>query len=68
MHIVMMGNLTEGFHPIGPFEDFDQAADWAGKFLEQSWVAEVESPKDYELIEQEKEARIHGQPKPLRTL
>lgn len=37
-HVVLYGNLTEGFEVYGPFDSFDDAANWAeGKFLE-SWV------------------------------
>lgn len=41
-HIVMAGNLSEGFKAIGPFNSFDDAAD-CHEAQEYSWVMSLES-------------------------
>lgn len=47
-HIIMFGNLNEGYRPIGPFDDFDHACAWCetvGISGAESWIMEMESPQ-----------------------
>lgn len=44
--IAMMGNLNDGFTPVGPFQDFDAAAEWSEQHLGgQGWIMEMVSPE-----------------------
>ena len=42
MFVVMRGNLTEGFKPLGPFEDFEDAAE-ASEGIE-CWIMLMQHP------------------------
>jgi len=48
--IVLSGNPSEGFTAVGPFDDFDEAADWADSqvTIGNTWVMTVVSPANYE--------------------
>jgi len=45
--VLVIGNLNEGFRFIGPFDDFDEAAEYSQKFGQDAWdwVATLESPE-----------------------
>lgn len=50
-HVIVAGNLSEGFRVIGPFEDFDEACGFEesnelGLAWSQSWVMTLENPKE----------------------
>ena len=47
-HVIIDGNLTEGFRVIGPFEDFDIAAsaDVGGG----NWITRIYSPEEYKTM------------------
>lgn len=42
--VVIIGNLSDGFRVVGPFEDLSQAADWATGA--ESWVMSLEDPSE----------------------
>jgi hypothetical protein len=43
---VMLGNLTEGFTAIGPFEDYDEAQKhcFSRAFIHSTWIIPLNSP------------------------
>ena len=41
---VMVGNLTEGFRAVGPFEDFDEALKHCEAYGDPTWVVSLNSP------------------------
>lgn len=43
---VMVGNLTDGYRAVGPFEDFDEATQhcMARKYCESTWMISLNSP------------------------
>ena len=45
--VLVIGNLNEGFRFIGPFADFDEAAEYSQKFGQDAWdwIATLESPE-----------------------
>jgi len=47
--IVMIGNLSEGWIPVGPFDTWEDACAWADENIGQSdtWVMSVYSPELY---------------------
>ncbi len=46
----VIGNLSDGFQIIGPFDDFDEAAEWAeGKG--ESWITNIATPDSYDFME-----------------
>ena len=49
MIMVITGNPVQGFDFFGPFDDPQQAVDWAADLIEADWwVAELTSPARYE--------------------
>jgi|LakMenEpi03Aug12_release.lakeMendotaPanAssembly.Ray.scaffolds.fasta_scaffold3752880_1 hypothetical protein len=42
--ILVVGNLSEGFRFVGPFDDFDAAALYAEGVDAETWVASLEEP------------------------
>lgn len=46
--IVIVGNLSDGFKAVGPFESFDDGAEWADKLVltAQTWVMTVVSKEE----------------------
>jgi len=43
-----MGDLSSGFGLVGPFDDFDEAAEWADEFPhEKSWMMTLQEPDKY---------------------
>ncbi len=44
--VVLVGNLSDGFHVVGPFEDFDDATEWARD--PDTWIMTLESPEKKE--------------------
>ena len=44
-YVLVAGNLSEGFRFIGPFPDFDSAADFSADG--QTWVASLETAPVY---------------------
>lgn len=49
MHIVLVGNLTNGYHAVGPFEDYAGALDWAERFVVgTNWFIFAVYPADTE--------------------
>lgn len=42
-HVVMTGNLSEGFKAVGPFKSFDEAAE-CHEAQEYSWVMTLDPP------------------------
>jgi hypothetical protein len=46
-HLLVVGNFADGFRFIGPFADFDEAAEYSQKFGQDAWdwVATIESPE-----------------------
>ena len=43
--IVVVGNMSDGFTFHGPFDNFDEAAEWAMDETE-SWVATLYPPEE----------------------
>ena len=47
-YIAMFGNLSEGYLPVGPFDSFDDACDWAYRNANrENWIMEVTEPSEY---------------------
>lgn len=46
--VLMAGNLSDGYKPIGPFSDFDRAADYATSLGIDGWIMEMLTPAEYE--------------------
>lgn len=42
--IIVAGNLSDGFRFIGPYEDWDEAAEASERLDTQSWIATLERP------------------------
>jgi len=42
--VLVVGNLTEGYRFIGPFDDFDAAAQFSEGVDAETWVASLEEP------------------------
>jgi len=42
--IVVIGNLSEGYRFVGPFDDFDSAAEYSDGMGADAWVARLEKP------------------------
>lgn len=53
MYVAMVGNLSGGYRAVGPFEDFEDAAQ-AMDFVE-CWIMTLESPADFVQGTQEEE-------------
>lgn len=54
--IVMLGDISSGYTPIGPFASFEDASDWcdknggiAGPHATSSWIMEIIHPKEQAL-------------------
>lgn len=43
--IIMAGNLSEGYVPIGPFPDFHSAAAYAEALDLECWIMMLSDPK-----------------------
>lgn len=39
MKLIAAGNLSDGHRFFGPFEDMDQAQDWADRWINEEWRA-----------------------------
>lgn len=51
--IVMVGNIGDGYTPVGPFESFDAAAAWCdsmGLSTLSSWVMTLVDPSNPHLL------------------
>jgi hypothetical protein len=46
LFVLVVGNLSEGFRFIGPFQGFDSAALYAEGVELNSWVATLEAPAE----------------------
>jgi len=49
--VVMLGNLTEGYKPVGPFDSWDAASEWAderGLSVLDSWITGLVRPEALE--------------------
>lgn len=45
--VVMCGNLSDGFTPVGPFDSWDEAAEWAEKYTRSmAWVMTMLGPDE----------------------
>jgi hypothetical protein len=44
--VAIMGNLTEGFKVVGPFDSFDSAASFADG--QESWITTLISPQEWQ--------------------
>lgn len=45
--MVMMGNLSDGYTPVGPFDSWDAAAEWADKYTRSmAWVMTMLLPEE----------------------
>jgi len=44
-YVVLAGNLSDGYRAVGPFADFDTAADSPEAQDPWSWVMTLEEPK-----------------------
>jgi hypothetical protein len=43
--IIVAGNLSDGFRFVGPFPSFDEAAEYADQFIDDTtWIATIEGP------------------------
>lgn len=44
--VAVIGNLSDGFNVVGPFDSFDDAEEWCDKFAtgQPSWVMPLKSP------------------------
>lgn len=43
--VIVVGNLSEGFKFVGPFQSFDEAAEYAERFLDcETWIATLDYP------------------------
>lgn len=45
--VLVVGNLTEGFRMVGPFEDFQAAAEYSESIDTDSWVTTLMSPEEF---------------------
>jgi len=49
-HIVLIGNISDGYTAVGPFENFDDGADWADQdeeaVIKGSWIISLQPPKE----------------------
>lgn len=45
---LVVGNLNEGFFIVGPFDDFDDAAEYADAYVRDidSWIMKLKSPEE----------------------
>lgn len=45
--VIVVGNLSEGFYIVGPFETFDDAAEYASENIMDidSWIMSLKSPE-----------------------
>jgi hypothetical protein len=44
--VLVVGNLTEGYRFIGPFDDFDKACDFSYGIEGENWIASLETPAE----------------------
>lgn len=44
MFVFMLGNISEGYKAVGPFEDFDTACEWGEGY--HGWIMELNHPDD----------------------
>jgi len=52
-YIVLIGDLSFGFRSVGPFPDFEEAADWARDNIgetELTWVMNVFDPNSSQAV------------------
>jgi hypothetical protein len=47
MVIALVGNISEGFYPVGPFEDFDAAQKLLDNANVEWWGMTIISPEDF---------------------
>ncbi len=47
--VAIIGNFSDGFKTVGPFDDFDQAAEWAEG--QDSWITNIHTPSSYDFME-----------------
>ena len=47
-YVVMVGNPTEGWHIVGPFDEFADAAEWCESlaYVTDTWVMSLSTPKE----------------------
>ena len=43
--VAIIGNLSDGFKVVGPFENFDAAAEFAEGH--QSWITQILTPEEF---------------------
>ena len=48
MYIVLVGNITEGYKAVGPFESFDDADEYtlASGYGKDTWIMELYSKEN----------------------
>lgn len=52
--VILVGNLTEGFDVIGPFNSFDEAADFDNVMFDGSgWIMPLTDKDDVEKVSDE---------------
>lgn len=45
--IIVAGNLADGFRFVGPFPSFDEAAEYAERFIDDNtWISTLDAPGD----------------------
>ena len=49
--VAMIGNLTEGYTPVGPFPDFDSADFWCRERELDSYVVTMKLPDEWDNYE-----------------
>lgn len=43
--IIVAGNLADGFRFVGPFPSFDEAAEYAERFIDDNtWISTLDAP------------------------
>lgn len=59
--VAILGNLSDGFQVVGPFNSFAAAADWSTRYNQNfgDWIVSMESPEEYnQRMKQEKETYL----------
>ena len=44
--ILVIGNLSDGFQFVGPFDSFQEASEYSEGVDEMNWVATLEKPEE----------------------
>lgn len=52
--VVMVGNISDGWVSVGPFDSWEDACEWADKSIAESmtWIETVYSPEEFFIMEE----------------